>query len=244
VLTLPVIILSLLGYNLERQNAINQEMVSLSDISQKLANDIDKYIVSNNNMIRLISLNVELRNFLLNRSPTQAQALAFNQWLNLQASVSPDIDVLYLLDSDGTCVASTQASFTGQNYKIRYYFTEAMNRKIYRSDWNIGLTSGQPGIYFSAPIIDNSTVVGVVVLKLRVEKINEIISSWKYPGGDAYLLNESGIILNHTRPEYNYSALADLSDAEKIRITRNRCLTFIILITFMLNMLKRSLHDE
>lgn len=222
VVTLPVGGLSFYNYTIEHRNATTEELTSLQGIAIRMADDIDKYIVTNHNLIRHMALNAELKNFLLSENTTSAQIDAFNQWLRIQSSISPEFSALYVLDTKGNCIASTEFSFIGQNYAVRYYFRAAMAGKVYQSDWSIGLTSGEPGIYLSAPIVDGATILGVVVLKMRVNRIVDIVNIWHYQGRDAFLLNEAGITLVHTRPQFVYHSLIPLSATEQATIDQGQ----------------------
>ena len=210
VVTLPVAGLSVYNFIIERRNATADALASLSDISQRIASDIDKYIVTNQNLIQHIALNAELQDFFLASQENPGQSGAFNQWLRIQSSISQDFSALYVLDKSGNCLASTEASFIGENYSVRRYFRKAINGEVFQSDWSIGLTSDVPGIYLSAPIVHANEIVGVVVLKMRVDRIVDIVNIWRYQDQDGFLINSAGIVLAHTRPELAYRSLMEL----------------------------------
>lgn len=221
VVILPIAGLSVMYYRFESRTAIEREMESLRSSSNQMANDIDKYLVTNKNLVGFFSINREIGEFLQLPSPTNADVEKFNEWLISQIVISPEINVLYVLDRNGICLASTDPSFIGENYGFRFYFKEAIQGNDYRSDWSIGLTSNQPGVYLSAPILDQDRVVGVVVVKLRIDEIIDIVKQWQYPGGDAFLLNKAGIILTHTKPKYDYQSLTELTSGEQQQIDEN-----------------------
>ncbi|MEW6561830.1 MAG: diguanylate cyclase [Pseudomonadota bacterium] len=222
VVILPVVGLSIYSYVMEREHAVEQEIATLSANSRKIADDIDKYLLANQNLVRHLALNGEVENFLRKKTRSNMEIKAFHHLLQEQLSISPEYNVLYVLDMQGTCLAATDTSFIGQNYAVRYYFREALKGRVYKSDWSIGLTSGEPGIYFSAPVTAEGHTVGVMVLKLRVTRIQDLVAIWKLQDKDAVLLNGAGVILTHTRPEYNYRALIELTTAEQARIADNR----------------------
>lgn len=240
VVTLPVIGLSFYHYTVEQRSRTTEELTALQTISTRMAHDIDTYIVTNQNLIRHIALHAELKNFVLKSATDSAEPAAFNQWLHLQASIVPNFSALYVLDTTGTCIASTDPAFIGQNYAMRYYFRYAIAGSVYQSDWNIGLTSGEPGIYFSAPISDGTTTTGVVVLKMGVDRIIDIVDPghYQYQERDAFLLNRAGIVLVHTRREYLYHGLTRLSPLEHASIQHGRQFADIPIKTLNLPRLK------
>lgn len=220
-ITLPVTAVSFRASLRERESTLSHELSELNVTSRRIAGDIDRYLATNQNIVRYLALHSELRE-LVRQQKSPAPSPDFNHWLRQQAAISAESAALYVLSTDGICIASTEPSFLNQNYSIRYYFREAMKGKAYKSDWTVGLTSNEPGIYLTSPISDNNTVVGVLVLKMRVDQIVRLASVWKDQERDTYIINESGIILFHTIAQFQYSPLDELSDSEKKHIQENR----------------------
>ncbi len=107
--------------------------------------------------------------------------------------------IVYLMDKKGDILISTtiggaNETLEGNNYKFRPYFQKAINGKslVYLA---LGVTTKKRGIYYAAPVVDYSgdkdVVVGVIVLKVGVEKIADIFFSQKQP---MLLVSESGVV--------------------------------------------------
>ena len=80
--------------------------------------------------------------------------------------------IIYLMNSEGDTVACTpygvngSKTLIGKNYKFRPYFQKAIKGQsdIYLA---LGVTTNKRGVYYSAPVYDQSkeNVVGVLVIK-------------------------------------------------------------------------------
>lgn len=220
VVILPIASLSFYNSIIERKAALSDQVEMLKNSSRKMASDIDKYIGSNKNIIRHLAINSNVIQFLDSRDIKNVDE--FNQWLRSQTAVSSDYEAIFILDMGGNCVASSESAFINQNYLIRDYFYKSSKGITYKSDWSIGLTSNDPGIYLSTPVMHENAVIGVIVLKLRVAQIITMISYWNQQSKEAFLINGDGVILTHTNPLLNYSSLGALPDATTRRINEDK----------------------
>lgn len=222
VVALPVTGLSLHNYLIERRNLAQEEIVRLKASSRRLANEIDKYLVANKNMIRHVALSSEVKNHMLQLSQDPSNINVLNQWLTSQAYISDEYAAVFILDKHGYCIASSVASFIGNDYGVRLYYKKSIQGKFYKSDWAIGLTTGRPGFFLSMPIWHNSEVIGVLVFKIRISRIDDLVSTWNYKNSESFLLNHAGIILTHTTKQYNYMSLSALTPEQKELIAGNK----------------------
>jgi len=124
-----------------------------------------------------------------------------------------EASIIYIINPIGTVVSCTEYSgskrLTGKNYKFRPYFYEAMTGKdvIYPA---LGVTTHKRGLYFSAPVIDNdNTIIGVVVIKYGLEKIDKLIKNVENP---LVLSVSNGIIFSSNKPEWMYKSISPLSN--------------------------------
>ena len=115
-----------------------------------------------------------------------------------------DASLAYVLDSKGLVVACTpygvdeKQTLTGNNYSFREYFTDAMRNTTQNIYAALGVTTRARGIYVSQQIRDEDAVVGAVVIKMKVESIDETLakmvfpSAWYSPDGIIFASNNSG----------------------------------------------------
>jgi len=220
---LPLSILIILYYYDAKTHLETHELEALQTDAKKLADHIDN----------LLSFNMDIVKHLAHNSPIQALLLApedekqelreqMNIWLDAQVLINPELySALYVMNPEGICIASSSRDFIGKNYSFRPYFQHAIQGKPYLTDLFIGVTSSMPGIYASAPIVQQNNVIGVIILKFSADHMFRAMQSHeaghKEVGHktDSYIINQMGIILSHTKPERRYHSLTQLSPEEE-----------------------------
>jgi len=136
-----------------------------------------------------------------------------------------NMDVFYLLNKQGTCIASSNfdepTSFIGKNYAFRPYFIEAIqgNRTVYMA---LGITSHKRGIYLGQPVFSQNSgeIIGVAVLK---ESIASLITDFKrMTDGKAFLLSPEGIIFAANDTSWLFKSFSPLEEATKEGMKKSR----------------------
>ena len=120
------------------------------------------------------------------------QLKTVDNYLSLVAS-SMSVDVVYIINKEGNCVASSNVgnpdSFVGTNYSNREYFQEAMaGNKGYQ--YAMGKKTNIPGLFFSAPAFIEGHVVGVVVAKINLPALTHLVNQ-----ADSFITDEYGVII-------------------------------------------------
>ena len=119
------------------------------------------------------------------------------------------------MDPQGLTLASTNPSFEGKNYGFREYFIKAISGEpaLYMA---VGVTSKQPGYYFSHPIRENenSPIIGVAVLKLSPDFLYRPLVDNVLFEGDLMLIDKQGIVLYSNRKDRIYKSLSKLKEAD------------------------------
>lgn len=81
---------------------------------------------------------------------------------------------LYVMDAKGRTLAASNAdsdhSFVGQDFSFRRYFTEAIAGRI-GHEFALGTTSRVPGYYVAQPVTEGSVIIGVVVAKVDLARL-------------------------------------------------------------------------
>ncbi len=103
------------------------------------------------------------------------------------------VDVVWLLDSRGICVAAsnfaTPTSFVGIDYSFRRYFTDAQAGHLGRQ-FAIGKVTGIPGLFYSAPIVADGKFAGAVVIKANLPRLaGELLE----PG--TFIADSEGVVI-------------------------------------------------
>jgi PAS domain S-box-containing protein len=140
-------------------------------------------------------------------------------------------EALYVMGSDGVTLAASNwyepKSFVGDNYSFRPYFKDAMDGRN-GFFYAIGTSTGIPGLFISAPLRENGWPIGVVVIKVRLQEIEE---TWRRSEAPVYLSDDHGVVILSSVPDWTYRATHALqaSDldwiAEHLRFPRDKIST-------------------
>ncbi|WP_158412902.1 HAMP domain-containing protein [Holophaga foetida] len=207
---LPVLILGVYSFLAERQRAVVLELSRLSDQSQQLCSYIDKYISSNSKLVRHLALTSEVASFLAEAHPDAARKGAMNAWLQQELALDEDLDALFMIRTDGLCTASSEPRFLGVNYAFRGYFQDAMARRSHLADWQIGLVTHDPCVFFAERVERGGRILGVIVLRIGMARVQREIRARSAEGKVAYLINADGIFLAHSQPDLVYTAITPI----------------------------------
>lgn len=129
---------------------------------------------------------------------------------------------IFILDAQGQAIASSNwqeaGSYVDQNYSYRPYYKQAMaglNGKFY----GIGSTTNRPGFFLSTGIRNNGEIIGVVVVKIS---LNEIENAWSEGPENIIVTDEHSIIFLSSQPEWRMKSLQPLpvNIMKKLQSTR------------------------
>lgn len=115
---------------------------------------------------------------------------------------------IYVMDTTGKTLLSTDVTFVGQNYNFRDYFKKALAGEP-AIDSAIGATTGKFGYFFSYPIKEvTGNIIGVAVAKLKEAPIKTTLK----PGilstsGALMLVDKYGVIVQSNKPELLFKSL-------------------------------------
>lgn len=130
-------------------------------------------------------------------------------------------DMLYVMDLQGLTLASsnwdTPNSFVHQNYRNRPYFRDALNGETGRF-YGVGKTTGEPGLFVSAPVRENGQVIGVVAVKVRMEPI---ANPWEQLRDPVFVTDERGIVFLGSVPAWLYRTSRPVTAADVQQLQHN-----------------------
>lgn len=114
-------------------------------------------------------------------------------------------DVVFVMNTSGDCVASSNIdrrdSFIGANYGDREYFRDAMSRKR-GQQYAVGKISNIPGLYFSAPVMQDGVVIGVVAVKVNLPSLAHWVNQTS-----AFVTDDYGVIILSSDKDFEMHAL-------------------------------------
>jgi len=183
--------------------------VRLSIVSAVLQGPADKYSY----VPGMISEHPATINTLLGKSDP-AVINAGNLFLQ-QLNTDTKLAVIYLMDASGMTVATSnwqeKTSFLGHNYSFRPYFQDAIrdgSGKFYA----MGTISLIPGYYLSSVVEKDGEVLGVVVIKIAMDNLDNLDRAQDASQSEVTVTDENGIAFLSTVDDWKYRPLAKLTE--------------------------------
>lgn len=156
------------------------------------------------------------------RDPDNQGLLPFANEQLRQTALTLDLADIFVMDLEGTTVAASnyrrETSFVGRNFAFRPYFTDALAQGRGRFH-GLGIASGQRGYFFSAPIIDNTEILGVVVVKILLDGFEQ---TWRDGDNTILVTDPSNVIFLSDRADWVFNTLGPVPEPaiEAISATR------------------------
>lgn len=149
---------------------------------------------------------------------TRAAANRYLKTVNTRAGAS----AIYVMDMDGLTLAASNsdqaASFVNMNFAYRPYFQDAA-RGLPGRFYGIGTVSREAGYYFAHAITAKGVAIGVVAVKLSLEKLD---AAWGHEGERIAVADGNGVIFLSSEPNWKYRTLKGLSSEARGRIEATR----------------------
>ncbi|MEQ9261336.1 MAG: ATP-binding protein [Roseovarius sp.] len=134
------------------------------------------------------------------------------------------LDAIYLMDTEGLTISASNAgepgSFVGQTYSFRPYFQQAL-KGAQGEFYGIGSTTGLPGYFYAEAVRapGGGEITGVIAIKLSLTPLE---TQWREAGERVLLANRDGVVLLSSEPEWRYTTLQPLTEAQRDRIRQTR----------------------
>ena len=195
---------------------------ALNDLQIEADNDLSRYRIALEQKIERYRNLPELlsnHNLLVQAvlGANEPQLASANLFLQKAAQLVNALDI-YVMDTEGVTRAASNwfkdTSFIQRNFSFRPYFTDAMKGLSGRY-FALGSTTKKRGYYFSYPMTRDEAIIGVVVVKIDLDQIE---GNWSDPDTDMMVVDEDGIIVISTQPQWMFKSLARLSSAQMQRI--------------------------
>ncbi|HWU60402.1 MAG TPA: ATP-binding protein [Ensifer sp.] len=126
--------------------------------------------------------------------------------------------VIYVTDEKGVAVASSnwqeKTSFVGSDYSFRAYFKDAMASGA-GEQFALGSVSNRPGLYISNRVSSASRPLGVVVVKMEFEQLEQ---DWRDSGRPAFITGSQNVVLVTNLPSWRFMTLGVLEPAKAAEI--------------------------
>ncbi len=189
---------------------------TLSLVIQTLRGDLEKFRY----MPKMLTENKDFH-AALNGTLSETDLQSVNEELERINNISGAMDI-YLMDATGLTIAASnwvsEKTFIGKNFNYRPYFTEAMEGRLGRY-FALGTKSGTRGYYFAYPVWGNSTVIGVVVVKVQMEHHED---RWQGRDQEIIVVDQDGVLFLSSKPEWRFKTLAPLTTERVAQLRDSR----------------------
>ena len=128
---------------------------------------------------------------------------------------------IYVLDTTGRVLATSNwrdaDSYLGEDLSFRAYYQDAI-RGLPGRFYGIGSTTGEPGYYLAHGLEEKGKIIGVAVIKVRLEALEE---RWQRARLEAFVSDENGIIILSSDPARRLKSVRPLTAETKERLARS-----------------------
>jgi len=118
--------------------------------------------------------------------------------------------VIYVINEKGVAIAASnwreKTSFVGSDYGFRAYFTDAMKFGA-GEQFALGSVSNRPGLYISNRVGLAEARLGVVVVKMEFEQLED---DWRDSGKPAFITGRQNVVLVTNIPSWRFMTLGVL----------------------------------
>ena len=202
------------GEALKNQQIKTLRIDTFEELNQ-LANVLESAIAKYQHMPTLLASNDRVKKAL--RDGFESDINQLNRELEQINRITEASDS-YILNADGLTIAASNyagpSSFVGSNYVFRPYFKDAIAGKPGRY-YALGIMSNRRGYYFSYPIYEGDSIIGVAVVKVDLTQFEKRFANQNY---EFVLLDPDNVVFSGSRPNWVYRVFGELSHEELKRI--------------------------
>ena len=204
--------LAVIGTHYLLVDQISQQKTSdFQNILENGSVALEKVFAVSQNLANNVAIDDASIAFLTSPSSKTKDLTVINSHLT-QYNLGGQYPAIYLINTTGTAIASTDFSFIGQDYSFRPYFIESIKGSKF-TDVYYGIKTSKLGYFFSAPVRNHQNqIVGVAVVKLDTEPVKNTFKNLVSVNiNDLMLVDHFGIIVETNRPERLYQSLGKIS---------------------------------
>jgi two-component system C4-dicarboxylate transport sensor histidine kinase DctB len=191
------------------------ERIALRSLSESTVHHVDLYALNLANEMRrfeylpgVVATDPRVKSLLENPQSKEVQSLVDRYLQKIDESAGST--AIYVMDRSGLTLAasnwSQQVTFVGMNFSYRPYFQDALNGKDGRF-YGIGTVSREPGYYFSSAVRDGPQVLGVIAVKVNLERLDQ---AWAHSGEKILVADSNGIVFLSSEAGWKFKTLRSL----------------------------------
>lgn len=172
--------------------------------AESLEREIDKYAY----FPATLGLERDVLDLVTGRAPLAWGLNRYLERLNERAGTLS----IYVLNRQGRVLAASNwnqsDSFVGEDLSYRPYFVEAAAGRQGRF-FGVGTTRGQAGYYLSAPLSEDGAIVGVAVVKVSLEQLEQ---GWSTVEAPVLVTDENGVVILASVPSWKFTTLRPMDE--------------------------------
>ncbi len=198
------------------------ELRSQRQIADNIAGRIGQILTDTRRTVAYIAAEPILATALEQKKPVAyTSALARMQHY---VSTNPDVDLVIIMDKEGTAVVSTEPSALGKNFKFREYFANSVQGRPSMTGMVVGAAQGKSGVNISNPITNREgLILGIVMVRVTQKSIAAIVEDER-PTKErvGFVIDGDGVVIYHPDPALRYKSLNKLSEASQAAIAADK----------------------
>jgi len=204
------------------ESAAREDLQLLAGVA---AARLDQLMVDTSRMVQQVARDQTVLAICGAKTVSVALRVPVQRQLAAVIETNPDYAALFITDTKGTVLAGTPRASVGLDLSFREYYRQAKVGEVFVSDFIVGKATGEPGVYFSAPVragdgaAQAGPVSGTVALKLKGEEIWKLVDEVEVGGhGYTFLTDANGVLIAHPHKEFLYRSFGPLSESQLRRI--------------------------
>lgn len=218
---LPMLIAGSINLNASLTRVRASELHNLQQLAAATAGRVDQFIRDTRYLLNYFGWSNEVIRSVAHGDPSDAERIKLAETMARLLSANPDIELLMVLDRTGKVVASSKEEYLHRDLSFREYFKEGVAGRHYLSHFEIGTSSGKPGLYLSMPVrAPTGLIGGVAVMKMTGGAITGIVDAILPRGRSAFLLDADGVIIHHPDSRLLHHSLIPLPGRLQNTITQ------------------------
>lgn len=199
------------------RRAIEAESTRLGSVARLTASSYQRQVDKFRLVATTLSADPDV-GLLLDTGTPQAAKRLNERLANLTTALNAS--VIYLMDDEGTTIASSNYrqtdSFLGENYRFRAYFKQALSAGEWEQ-YALGTRSLVPGLFVARRVATGDGSKGVIVVKIRFDDLEREWASAS-AAGSTFVASKQGVILVSSIPEWRFQTIRKLDDIEQKRL--------------------------
>lgn len=195
-----------------KNNLVDLEKRNLASHVELHNNEISNVLLFSSELVSSLASNPQVIEVLTTDSSDKEATESLTNHFLKTYNIGDMYSAIYLMNTEGLTIVSTDISFVGKNYGFREYFISSIVGQPY-TDFSIGATSKKPGYYFSHPVKNSDNeIVGVAVVKMKPDFLVNSFDHDRFDNMEMMFIDSYGVIVFSTDDSKTFHSLGEILD--------------------------------